>query len=109
MKRTTIGEFEELCLLTVAVLNQEAYGISVKDEIKRRTDRDVTISSIHSTLVRLEKKGLLKSHMGGANEVRGGRAKRIFELTALGKQVINQARELRNQLWMDIPKLIWEN
>ena len=83
MKRVTIGEFEELCLLMVGVLNNDdAYGVSVQDEIKNRTGRDVTISSIHSTLVRLEKKGLLKSYMGGANEIRGGRAKRIFEMTS---------------------------
>ncbi len=108
MKRETIGEFEELCLLMVGILHEEAYGVSVKDEIKNRTGRDVTISSIHSTLVRLEKKGLLKSSMGGANDIRGGRAKRIFEMTAAGKQTINEARELRNQLWTDIPKLVWE-
>lgn len=108
MKRVTIGEFEELCLLMVGVLHQDAYGVSVKDEIKNRTGRNITISSIHSTLVRLEKKGLLRSTMGGANESRGGRAKRIFEMTAAGKQVIRAARELRNQLWTDIPKLVWE-
>ncbi len=108
MKRVTIGEFEELCLLIVGVLNEQAYGVSVQDEIKSRTGRNVTISSIHSTLVRLEKKGLLKSYMGEANEIRGGRAKRIFEMTASGKQVIKEARELRNQLWTDIPNLVWE-
>lgn len=108
MKRVTIGEFEELCLLIVGVLNEEAYGVSVQDEIKRRTGRNVTISSIHSTLVRLEKKGLLKSYRGGANDIRGGRTKRIFEMTSEGKQVVNDARELRNQLWTDIPKLVWE-
>ena len=108
MKRITIGEFEELCLLIVGVLNEDAYGVSVQDEIKNRTGREVTISSIHSTLVRLEKKGLLKSFMGGGNEKRGGRAKRIFEMTSQGKQTINEARELRNQLWMDIPELVWE-
>jgi len=108
MKRVTIGEFEELCLLIVGVLNEDAYGVSVQDEIKKRTGRNVTISSIHSTLVRLEKKGLLKSYMGGANEIRGGRTKRIFEMTPDGKQVVRDARELRNQLWTDIPKLVWE-
>ena len=108
MKRVTIGEFEELCLLVVGVLHEDAYGVSVKDEIKNRTGRNVTISSIHSTLVRLEKKGFLQSYMGGANEVRGGRTKRIFEMTASGKQVVKEARELRNQLWTDIPKLVWE-
>jgi DNA-binding PadR family transcriptional regulator len=108
MKRITIGEFEELCLLTVGVLNGDAYGISVQDEIKKRTNRNVTISSIHSTLVRLEKKGLLKSYMGGASVVRGGRTKRIFEMTADGKQVIIEVRELRNQIWIDIPQLVWD-
>ncbi len=108
MKRVTIGEFEELCLLIVGVLSEDAYGVSVQDEVKKRTGRNVTISSIHSTLVRLEKKGFLKSYMGGGNEVRGGRTKRIFEMTTEGKQVVNDARELRNQLWTDIPKLIWE-
>lgn len=108
MKRVTIGEFEELCLLMVGVLHEDAYGVSVQDEIKNRTGRNVTISSVHSTLVRLEKKGFLKSYMGGGNEIRGGRAKRIFEMTASGKQTIHEARELRNQLWTDIPKLVWE-
>lgn len=92
----------------VGVLHENAYGVSLKDEIKKRTGRNVMISSIHSTLVRLEKKGLLKSHLGGANEVRGGRAKRIFEMTAAGKQAVSEARELRDQLWTDIPKLVWE-
>ena len=108
MKRETIGEFEELCLLIVGILHEDAYGISVKDEVQKRTGRNVTISSIHSTLVRLEKKGFLKSYMGGANESRGGRNKRIFEMTTSGKQVVTEARELRNQLWVDIPKLVWE-
>ena len=108
MKRVTIGELEELCLLVVGVLNEDAYGVSVQDEITNRTGRKVTISSIHSTLVRLEKKGLLTSYRGGANEVRGGRTKRLFEMTPEGKQVISEARELRNQLWTDIPKLVWE-
>lgn len=108
MKRTTIGEFEELCLLAVGVLNQEAYGLSIKDEIDNRTGRRVTISTVHSTLIRLEEKGMLKSHMGGATELRGGRTKRFFELTAYGKRAINDARELRNGMWKDIPQLLWE-
>lgn len=108
MKRTTIGEFEELCLLAVGVLNQEAYGLSIKDEIDNRTGRRVTISTVHSTLIRLEEKGMLKSYMGGATELRGGRTKRLFELTAYGKRAINDARELRNGMWKDIPQLLWE-
>ncbi len=108
MRGTSIGEFEELCLLAVGVLYPEAYGLSVKDEIERRTGRSVTISTVHSTMIRLEEKGMLKSYMGGATELRGGRTKRLFELTAFGKSTINDARELRNGMWGDIPQLVWE-
>lgn len=108
MKRTSIGEFEELCLLAVGILLQDAYGISIKEEIHKRTGRSLTISTVHSTLIRLEQKGLLKSKMGGATELRGGRTKRLFELTAYGKTAIHDVRELRNRMWDDIPGLIWE-
>lgn len=108
MKRASIGEFEELCLLAVGVLHQEAYGLSIKDEIESRTGRSATISTVHATLIRLEEKGMLKSFMGGATELRGGRTKRFFELTAYGKNAINQARDLRNEMWKDIPRLLWE-
>jgi PadR family transcriptional regulator PadR len=107
MNRLSIGEFEELCLLAIGLLGKDAYGISVQHEINERSGRKVTISTIHSTLVRLEQKGLLSSRMGGATELRGGRAKRFFELTNLGKQTIIEARELRNQIWSDMPSLDW--
>lgn len=108
MKGTSLGEFEELCLLAVAVLQDDAYGVSIKEEIDRRTRRNTTISTIHSTLIRLERKGFLKSKMGGATDERGGRAKRLFEITAFGKKAINEARILRNNMWKDIPDLLWK-
>lgn len=108
MKGTSLGEFEELCLLAVALLQEDAYGVAVKQEIEGRTRRKSTISTIHSTLIRLEKKGFLKSRMGGATDERGGRAKRIFEITAFGKKAINEARNLRNNMWEDIPQLLWK-
>ncbi len=97
-----------MCLLAVGVLEGDAYGISVQEEIKSRSGRNVTISTVHSTLVRLEQKGLLSSRMGGATELRGGRAKRFFELTATGKQTLKESRDLRNQMWSDMPRLNWE-
>ncbi len=102
MKGTTIGEFEELCLLSVGVLGDDAYGMTVKAEIEGRTGRKATISTIHSTLIRLEKKGLLESRLGGATEQRGGRTKRLFTLTAVGQQVIEEARNIRNAMWDDM-------
>ncbi len=108
MKGTSLGEFEELCLLAVGILQNEAYGVAIKEEIEQRSGRKATISTIHSTLIRLEKKGFLSSRMGGATDNRGGRAKRIFEVTAFGKKAINEARELRNAMWQDIPEMLWQ-
>jgi len=108
MKGTSLGEFEELCLLAVGILQEDAYGVSVKEEVEKYTARKSTISTIHSTLIRLENKGFLSSTMGGATESRGGRAKRMFEVTAFGKKSINEARELRNKMWKNIPQILWE-
>ncbi|MDW7691869.1 PadR family transcriptional regulator [Flammeovirgaceae bacterium SG7u.111] len=108
MKRLYLGEFEELVMLAVAILQGEAYGIAVMDEIKEQSGRNSTISTVHETLIRLEKKGFLTSYTGGATKVRGGRKKRYFELTAYGKKAINETRELRNNMWQQVPQIIWE-
>jgi len=57
MKGTSLGEFEELCLLAVGILQGDAYGVAIKEEVESRAGRKSTISTIHSTLIRLEKKG----------------------------------------------------
>lgn len=107
-KGLNLGEFEELIMLAVAILKKEAYGVAVMDEIKKQTGRDSTISTVHETLIRLEKKGFLSSYTGGATNVRGGRKKRYFELTTYGKKAMNATREVRNKMWQQVPKLIWE-
>ena len=99
MKGTYLGEFEELVLLIVAALNQDAYGISVMQEIKSETGRSVNISAVHSSLRRLESKGFVKSKMGGATSERGGRRKRYFQITQGGYAVLSAIKEQRNQLW----------
>jgi len=108
MKGTYLGEFEELVLLAVGILFEDAYGLAIVDELERQTGRNIMVSSVHKALVRLEDKGYLKSHMGGASEVRGGRDKRLYTLTQAGKKVLNESRELRNSMWKEIPKIIWE-
>ena len=108
MKGTYLGEFEELVLLAVGILFEDAYGLAIVDELERQTGRNIMVSSVHKALVRLEDKGYLKSHMGGASEVRGGRDKRLYTLTQAGKKVLNDSRELRNSMWKEIPKIIWE-
>ena len=108
MKGTYLGEFEELVLLGVGILFDDAYGLALVDELEKQTGRSVMISSVHKALVRLEDKGYLKSHLGGATELRGGRDKRLYTLTQAGIKVLNQSRELRNALWKQVPKIVWE-
>ena len=107
MKGTHLGELEELVLLTVGILYDDAYGLGITDEIEQRTGRTVTVSSVHKTLMRLEQKGFLHSQMGGATEARGGRKKRLFTITNTGKEALREARTMRNQLWQAIPKVVW--
>lgn len=103
MKGTYIGELEELVLLMVGVLYKEAYGVAVMDEIEKQTGRSLNISAVHAVLKRLEEKGLVASKMSDPTNERGGRRKRIFLLTAAGKRAIEEANELRNQLFNQIP------
>ncbi|MDR7129996.1 DNA-binding PadR family transcriptional regulator [Algoriphagus sp. 4150] len=105
MKGYHLGELEELILLTVGILDQEAYGVAVLEEIKNQTGRKVNISAIHTVLNRLEEKGFLKSHMGGATEERGGRRKRLFTLSATGRLAIEEVKNLRNKLFDQLPPL----
>jgi len=108
MKGTYLGEFEELVLLTVGILFDDAYGLAIVDELEKQTERTVLMSSVHKALVRLEEKGYLKSHLGGATETRGGRDKRLYTLTQAGVKVLNQSKELRNSMYKQVPKLVWE-
>jgi len=103
MKGTYLGEFEELILLTVGSLGAQAYGVAVLREIKTQTERSANISAVHTALRRLEKKGFLKSNMGGATSERGGRRKRYFNLTHGGYAALDGIRSLRNEMWDRIP------
>lgn len=94
-----IGEFEELVLLTIASLGEEAYGVSIKEVIDQRTRRNISIGALHSTITRLEDKGLIKSWMGMPTAERGGRRKRHFQLTHAGKVAAHEMKNLRDALW----------
>lgn len=94
-----VGEFEELVLLTVAVLADGAYGVSIKEDIEKRTQRTISIGALHSTIARLEEKGFLKSFLGGATQERGGRRKRFYQLTHGGKAALHEIKNLRDELW----------
>ncbi len=97
--RGFIGEFEELVLLTIAALGDDAYGVSVKEDIEKRASRSISIGALHSTITRLEEKGFIESRLGGATQERGGRKKRYFTLTLEGKQGLAKIKNLRDELW----------
>ncbi|GAB4022647.1 PadR family transcriptional regulator [Spirosoma koreense] len=103
MKRAFLGEFEELVLLTVAILDEEAYGVTITQELEQKTGRAVGFSTIHTTLQRLEEKGFLSSKMGGATAERGGRRKRYFTVTAAGRRALQEVKQVRTELWNALP------
>lgn len=104
MKGTNLGEFEELVLLTVVILQEDAYILRIREELKEQANRYPAMGALHATLGRLEKKGFLNSDMGGATAERGGRRKRIYELTSTGKTALRDTHDLRNRLWNQVPK-----
>jgi DNA-binding PadR family transcriptional regulator len=103
MRRAFLGEFEEIVLLVVAAEAEQAYGVSVWEQVQAQTGRQITMSAVHATLYRLEEKGFLTSSLGGATSERGGRRKRFFTLTASGAQALKEIDLLRKRLWEAIP------
>lgn len=101
-----IGEFEEIVLLFVAAQHEEAYGLSVTKAIEKELGRSVTMSSVHTALYRLEEKGLVESKIGDAEGNRRGRRKRIFVITAIGKEALIEARDARMRVWNMIPDYV---
>jgi PadR family transcriptional regulator, regulatory protein PadR len=108
MKKYQLGEFEEIVMLTIAILHKDAYGVSIKNEIEQRLKRNVSMGAMHTALVRLEDKGYIKSHEGEATTERMGRPKKFFQITALGKRALEYSKETRNALWRAIPNVSWE-
>ncbi|MEM9895070.1 MAG: PadR family transcriptional regulator [Bacteroidota bacterium] len=109
MKGENLGELEELVMLSVGILFDDAYGLAIQKEMKSRCNRSVTISSVHSVLTRLEEKGFLTARYDGATAARGGRRKRLFRLTAAGENAIAEVKEMRNNMWGAIPKVAFTN
>ncbi len=104
MRGAHIGEFEELVLMAVAVLDGEGYGLVVRNFLFEQTGRKVALGAIHATLYRLQDKGMLDSEMEGATEKRGGRRKRMFRLTNVGLESIRATRTARERVWALMPQ-----
>lgn len=99
MRRSDLGEFEEVVLLAVAVLTPQAYSVAIAEELEEETARTVSTGAVHAALQRLENKGLVNSQMGDATAERGGRRKRLFTVTPAGSVILHQVRAVRESLW----------
>ena len=106
MKGTNLGELEELVLLMVANLYNDAYGLAIRNEITEKCNRSVSLGTIHSTLHRLEDKGYVESKYDESKaSSRGGRPKLLFKVSVVGAQALRYNKEMRNKLWETIPEL----
>ncbi|WP_286756646.1 PadR family transcriptional regulator [Roseivirga sp. UBA838] len=103
MKETKLGDFEEVILLLVGILDKEAYAFRIAEEFESQTKRAVSIGAVHSTLNRLGEKGFLTSAMGGATAERGGRRKRIYQITAAGQRALEESKDFKMSLWNQFP------
>jgi DNA-binding PadR family transcriptional regulator len=104
MKGTHLGEFEEIVLLTIAALINEAYSVAICDELSKHTGRTVKLGVVHAVLNRLEEKNFVKSKLGEATNARGGKRKRYYTVTAVGKAALVKSKEMRDDLWGRIPE-----
>jgi DNA-binding PadR family transcriptional regulator len=105
MKGSYLGEFQEIVLLAVLVLDGKAYGVTIQNEIYERINRQISRGALHSALTRLLEKGFLESELGGATAERGGRQKKYFTVTNQGKNALEEAAEIRKSFYGSTPNI----
>ena len=99
MREIRLREFEELVLLSVLVAGSEAYGVSLQQVLAEEAGREVSLGAIYTALERLGRKGLVESELGEPTPMRGGRRKRLYQLTTDGLRQVREIRRVRNRLW----------
>ncbi len=104
MKGSNIGEFEELVLLIIAILDDEAYGVSIKEELEKQSGRKISIGAVHASTNRLVEKGFLDAAFGEVTLQRGGKRKKYYKVTSFGQKALGESRDMRNRLWDMIPQ-----
>ncbi len=105
MKGTHLGEFQEIVMLSILILEKNAYGVTIQEEIDHRMKRSISRGALHTALTRLEEKGFIQSDYGAPTSERGGRRKRFYEVTNSGLETLREAKALREGMWGLIPKL----
>ncbi len=97
-KGNYLGEFEQLVLLALIRLEDNAYGMTIRQTIQERTRRAVAIGQVYSALERLELKGFLGSHTSGPEPIRGGRSKKLYRLTPEGTAALSASRQMMDRM-----------
>ncbi len=97
-----MGEFEQVVLLAVLQLGNDAYGMQVRQEIDARTGRDVSIGALYRTLARLESKGFVSHSLGEPSAERGGRAKKFFRVEPAGIEALERSRDTIDRMWQGL-------
>jgi PadR family transcriptional regulator PadR len=99
MRHETLGEFEQALLLAIVHLGDDAYGVTIRQEIEARTGRDIAIGALYTSLDRLERKGFARSRMSDPTPERGGRSKRHFRIQPAGAMALREARARHQRMW----------
>ena len=105
MKKSRLGEFQELILMTIIVLQEEAYGMEIQRDLEARLNERLSVGAIQTALKRMEEKGFLVSERGEATQKRGGKRKRIYQATPYAHRVLREMKDIRAQLWKAMPEL----
>ncbi|MCP4726866.1 MAG: PadR family transcriptional regulator [bacterium] len=95
---------EELILLSIWRLKDDAYGVTVRKHIKEITGKDFSISGIYLPLERLVRKGFLEAYQGDPSPVRGGMSKRYYRLTEEGVEALKESRDVLANMWDGLPE-----
>lgn len=94
-----LSRSEEIILLAVWKLNENAYGVTIKDLISTETGHDWTFGAIYKPLKQLLSKGFVKKHMSSPTAERGGRTKYLYTLTSSGKTALKNIRKIQKAIW----------
>ena len=100
-----LGAFQQIVMLAVLRLDDDAYGARIQEELEETADRRVTISTVYVTLDRLEGRGLVRSWLGASTPVRGGKSRRFYEVTPAGVRALRDSREVLNRMWAGTMKM----
>jgi len=101
-KEKYLGEFEQVILLSIMRLGDNAYGKTIRELLAELLARDVTVGALYATLERLENKGMVNADMGEPSNERGGRAKKYFKVTAKGEGALKRSKQALTVLWQDL-------